>query len=139
MVLRRKLPECRTEDTLLPGAYRIDEARELLASNEQLTETDRDRLLALYGGRAIDVMALLGEDADDLLEAEVIFAIRDEMARTLADVVYRRLMTGLDADQGRPDYDRIAAIAAREFGWSDDERHAQLDTLTKYSDSFRVM
>jgi glycerol-3-phosphate dehydrogenase len=135
--LGRKLPGCRTQETLLPGAYRVEEAEAVLASVATLTESDRSRLLALYGGRAIDVVRLVGAEADDLLEAQVIFAIREEMARTLADIVYRRLMTGLDADQGRPDYERIAAIAAKEFGWSDEQRRSQLDALVAYSDSFQ--
>jgi glycerol-3-phosphate dehydrogenase len=137
-VLGRKLPDCRTQETMLPGAYRVDEAQALLASKDGISEAEAARLLSIYGGRAIDVVALLDETAGDLLEAEVIFAIREEMARTLSDIVYRRLMIGFDADQGRPSYERIAAIAAREFGWTDDERQAQLDTLNAYSDSFGV-
>ena len=81
---------------------------------------------------------LLDETGGDLLEAEVIFAIREEMARTLSDIVYRRLMTGFDADQGRPSYEKIAAVAAREFGWTDDERRAQLISLIDFSKSFKV-
>ncbi len=137
-LLGRKLPDCRTQETLLPGAYRVDEARDLLASIKSLQEEDVDRLVSVYGGRAIEVAGLLDEAADDLLEAEVMFAIREEMARTLIDIVYRRLMIGLDADQGRASYEKIAAIAAREFTWSNDEQQSQLDALNVYSDSFGV-
>ncbi len=73
-----------------------------------------------------------------MLAAEVVFAVRTEMARTLEDIVFRRLMVGFDADQGRPLYEMIAAIAAAELGWNDAERHAQLDALIAYSDSFGV-
>ena len=74
----------------------------------------------------------------EVLAAEVVFAIRAEMARTLTDIVYRRLMVGLAADQGRPLYEMIAAVAASELGWSDEERHAQLEALHAYTDSFSV-
>jgi glycerol-3-phosphate dehydrogenase len=137
-VLGRKLPDCRTQETMLPGAYRVDEAQALLASMDAISEDDSARLLSVYGGRAIDVVGLLDETGGDLLEAEVIFAIREEMARTLSDIVYRRLMTGFDADQGRPSYEKIAAVAAREFGWTDDERRAQLISLIDFSKSFKV-
>ena len=70
--------------------------------------------------------------------AEGVFAIREEMARTLSDIVHRRLMTGLDADQGRPLYDTIANIAAAEAGWDDATRAAQLKSLVDYSDSLGV-
>jgi glycerol-3-phosphate dehydrogenase len=137
-ILGRKLPGCRTQETLLPGAYRLDEARSMLESKKGLAPADVERVLAIYGGRSIDLVELLDDGAASLLEAEVIFAIRDEMARNLTDIVYRRLMTGLDADQGRAQYDEIAAIAAREFNWSDAEKQSQLDALNSYSDSFGV-
>jgi len=137
-ILGRKLPECRTQETLLPGAYRLDEARSLLESGESLSAADIEHMLAIYGGRAIDVVALLDEEATSLIEAEILFAIREDMARTLIDIVYRRLMIGLDADQGRPVYEQIATIAAQEVGWSAEELRSQLDALRAYGDSFGV-
>ena len=135
-ILSRKLPASRTQETLLPGAYRLDEARSVLESS--LAPADVEAMLAVYGGRAIEVFALLETEAASLLEAQVIFAIREEMAKTLIDIVYRRLMIGLDADQGRARYEEIATIAAREFGWSAIEMQSQLDALNAYSDSFGV-
>jgi glycerol-3-phosphate dehydrogenase len=137
-VLGRKLPDCRTQETMLPGAYRIEEARDLLAAMDDLSVTDVERLLGLYGGRSIELATLANSESSSLLEAEVLFAIREEMARTLADIVHRRLMIGLDADQGRAKYEQIAAVAAAEFGWADDEREAQLAALIAYSDSLGV-
>ncbi|MDH3409682.1 MAG: hypothetical protein OEN51_09990, partial [Gammaproteobacteria bacterium] len=78
------------------------------------------------------------DSAHSVLAAEVVFVIREEMPRTLIDIVYRRLMLGLDADQGRPLYEMVAAIAADELGWSDSERHAQIEALHAYSDSLGV-
>ena len=60
------------------------------------------------------------------------------MARTLTDIVHRRLMIGLAADQGRTLYEIVAAIAAAEFTWSDEERLEQLESLRRYSASLRV-
>jgi glycerol-3-phosphate dehydrogenase len=73
-----------------------------------------------------------------VLAAEVVFAIREEFAKTLTDVVFRRMMIGLDADQGRPLYTAIADIAAFELGWSAEEKSRQLDELVDYSESLRV-
>jgi glycerol-3-phosphate dehydrogenase len=146
-MLGRKLPDCRTRDTRLPGAYRLDEAREMLAALPGLSAAGVERLLDIYGGRAIDLLELANAEpllqrtidaADSVLAAEVIFAIRDEMARTLIDIVHRRLMLGFAADQGRPLYELVAAIAADEFDWSKQERHAQIKALHDYSDSFGV-
>jgi len=146
-ILGRKLPECRTQETKLPGAYRTDEARDRLESTQSLSAKGVDRILGIYGGRAIDLLELAASQppltrtidvAQSVLAAEVVFAIREEMARTLVDIIYRRLMLGLVADQGRPLYEIVAAIAADEFGWNDGERHAQIKALHTYSDSFRI-
>jgi glycerol-3-phosphate dehydrogenase len=94
--------------------------------------------MRIYGGRAAQLIELCTNERLPLVEAEVVFAIRNEMARTLTDIVHRRMMIGLDADQGRPVYERIAAAAARELNWSDQEKAAQLDALRAYSDSLRV-
>jgi len=145
--LGRKLPECRTHDTILPGAWGLDEAREGLDSLQVLSNAGVDRLLRVYGGRASGIAAIarerpdLAECLDDqamLLRAEIAFVIADELPRTLIDIVYRRMMIGLDADQGRPQYDAIADVAAREFGWNSDRTNSELRALIEFSDSLRV-
>lgn len=146
-VLGRKLPACRTRDTLLPGAYRLEEARAVLQSVASLSQPGVERLLGIYGGRSVALIDL-AKGADDLLRCidpnasvlavEIVHSIREEMARSLIDIVHRRLMLGLDADQGRGMYVEIAAIAARECGWDAEKESAELAALTAYSDSFRL-
>ena len=146
-ILRRKLPECRTRDTLLPGAWGIDRAREQLKASEVVPEAAVERLLSIYGGRAVAIEELATADSalataldseGRYLAAEVVFAIREEFAATLEDIVFRRMMAGLDPDQGRPIYEAIAAHAATEFGWSSDEVKSELQALIDYADSLRV-
>ena len=78
------------------------------------------------------------DEAATLPEAEVAWVIAEELPRTLTDIVYRRTMIGLDADQGRPHYARVAGIAAAEFGWDDARRNAELQALCSYADSLQV-
>ena len=146
-ILDRKLPDCRTREMLLPGAYRLDEARAALKSLDCLSGKGVERLLSIYGGRAIDLASLAGDEpglmrcidtAESVLAAEVVFSMREEWAQTLIDVVHRRLMLGLTCDQGRALYDSIATIAANEFNWNGEKRSAELVGLNAYSDSFRV-
>lgn len=146
-ILRRRLPPCRTHDTPLPGGWGLDEARDVLVSAGILSARGIERIVSIYGGRAADLLEMcVGEQAlcrclDEertVLAAEVAFAVREEMARTLTDIVYRRLMLGLDADQGRAHYVSIASIAASEFRWSEQTLNDELLELTRYSDSFRV-
>ena len=146
-VLGRKFPSCRTRDTLLPGAYRMGEARSLLGSVDSLSPEGVERLLGIYGGRAAAIITHAGNDSDFLrcldkaatvLAAEVAFAVNEEMARTLTDIVYRRLMLGLSADQGRAMYEDLATLGAAACGWDEKQRADELDSLRAYSDSFRI-
>lgn len=85
------------------------------------------RLAERYGTAYRELLALVERDpalAEPLaggvgvLGAEVVHAIRSEMARTLADVVVRR--TGLGS-AGMPTAEALAAcaaLAARELGWN---------------------
>jgi hypothetical protein len=47
-------------------------------------------------------------------------------------------MLGLNADQGRPYYNNIAAIAAAELAWDERRMTDELNALQRYCDSFRV-
>lgn len=91
-----------------------------------------DTLVRYYGtefGRVLDLACREPRyaqtlNADGELAAQVVVAVRDEMARTLTDVLIRR--TGIGT-LGHPGADVLAAaaqIAAEELGWSD-ERTAQ--------------
>lgn len=146
-VLGQKLPASRTKDNLLPGGYRVDEARAALSSVESLSPAGVERILAIYGGRAHALLAYAKANSLDLtcidtestlLKAEVAFAFDEEMASTLIDVVYRRTMLGLSHDQGRALYADIAALAATACGWDAEQRASQLDALNSYSKSFRI-
>ena len=104
-----------------------------------------ERLLGIYGGRAAAIVELgTGElagtlDADGrVLAAEVVFAIREEFALTLEDIVFRRMMIGFDPDQGRLLYDDILSIAASEAGWNPERQAQQLGELVEYAESLQV-
>lgn len=146
-IRRRKLPQCRTRSALLPGARDLEKARQDLDALHLLSEDGVTRILDIYGGRGSQVAELCTAEPslartldarNRVLAAEVVFTLREEFAATLADVVFRRMMVGLDADQGRPMYDAIAAIAAAERGWDTAESTRQLEALVRHSDSFLV-
>ena len=145
-ILRRKLPECRTHDTLLPGAWGIDRAQQQLVALRMLSDNSVERLLHIYGGRAVGICELMEvgatcretlDDDSTLLAAEVVFTIRDEFAATLTDIVFRRMMIGFDPDQGRSQYAAVCSVAAGELGWTTDEANAQMERLVSYADSLR--
>ena len=104
------------------------------------------RLVRLYGTRATEVEALATRepalaravgDVPGLTAAEIVFAVRSEGAVTLADVVARRIMTGIDADLGRSSLDEVARIVGAELGWSNAGTDDQMVSYLRYVEKFR--
>ncbi len=56
-------------------------------------------------------------DADGELLAQVVYAVRFEMARTLSDIVFRRTGIGTLGHPGEKVLQAVAALAALELGW----------------------
>ena len=60
--------------------------------------------------------------SSSVLRAEVVHAVRDEMALTLADVALRRTDLATGGHPGDAALDDCAALAAAELGWDDGRR-----------------
>ncbi len=100
--------------------------RNRLRATGLLGERSIEHLLATYGIRA-EAVSALGVASPDLMAtidpqsgaigAEVVFAVRDEGAVSLADILLRRTMVGL-YDRVGIGPDRAAAeVAMRHLGW----------------------
>lgn len=107
---------------------------QFLASTSLPSATAR-RLLDLYGVRAADIEALVLADPTldvalpgnpNTVAAEVPFVIRTELARTVTDIVGRRLLLAWDDNAGLDSIDAIAALAAHELGWTKEQTEEQL-------------
>jgi len=93
-------------------------------------------LLHAYGSHYTNVVAILDEEpalvqrlAADLpyIKAEVVHAVRNEMAMTLTDLLNRRLHLLMEeSNQGLGQAEDAANLMAREMGWTDEQRRAQL-------------
>jgi glycerol-3-phosphate dehydrogenase len=116
----------------LPNDTRIGDAYEQYRS--QVGVESLDHLFALYGARAIEVLALI-EDAPDLakrlidshpnIRAEVVHAIRSEMAHTVLDYTRRRTVLAMNANYG---YDVLAPILEtlqQHCGWDEEKCQQQ--------------
>lgn len=60
-------------------------------------------------------------DADGEILAQVSYAVRFEMARTLGDIVLRRTGIGTLGHPGMAVLEKVAALAATELGWDEDK------------------
>lgn len=133
--LGRKSPRCVTANLPLPGVVGdLDEVRRFLSARGLAPRT-ADRLVALYGGRALDVVAVGEHDAALLevlheatgaLAAELVFAVRHEFARTLTDVLARRVLLAFEPGHGLEVAERAAALLGERLGWDADRQAAEL-------------
>ena len=88
-----------------------------------------------YGSCYLDVLRLIRENlawgetvagSSEVLKAEVIYSVRNELAVTLADVIFRRTDLGTLGDPGRACLEECAALMAAELGWDDARREREI-------------
>ncbi|HEY6931257.1 MAG TPA: glycerol-3-phosphate dehydrogenase C-terminal domain-containing protein, partial [Thermoanaerobaculia bacterium] len=132
-----------TRERPLPGrpSRPIDEwERELLENRQsrapEMSEKTISHLARRYGGRAVGVIALVAADrslaraiVDGLpdIDAEIVFAAREEDARSVSDILIRRTHLFWQAsDQGLASAERVGALLGRELDWSKDQVRASV-------------
>lgn len=114
-----------------------------------LKPTTVQHLWRSYGANWHAVAALAAEDpslaepiieGQDAVKAEVVFAVRHEMARTLGDVLARRTHVALlDRDQARSAVPAVAALMARELAWDEAEIARQIARYEEHIEQFSVV
>ncbi len=139
-VLGRRAP-CETDTSPLPGSlptayeeYRKEGVPELSAKYAVDARTV-EHLLSLYGSRAGRVLDLvrgderlgapISGDSRDIY-AQVVYSVQEEGARTLQDIILRRMQIGTTASRGLQQAGKMADAAGRVLKWSSDETAAQV-------------
>jgi glycerol-3-phosphate dehydrogenase len=98
------------------------------------------RLVYCYGSAYDRVLKWAEEDpglggriigSADVLRAEVVHAVHEEMAVRLADVVFRRTDLGTCGRMDPRAIDECSAIMAEELGWTETERHQELERVRR--------
>lgn len=127
---------CATGTTVLPGG-RIGHLREFTARYANLAAPNADHLMRLYGARLNDVMAIAKGDAalrqplslSGDIGAQVLFAVREEMAASLEDVVMRRTGIGQIGAPSPASLATAATLMAGELGWNRARKDAEIASL----------
>jgi glycerol-3-phosphate dehydrogenase len=91
-----------------------------------LPAATRAALARNHGTRAARVLALAGSDPSlrrcltgtHVLAAEVLYAVREEMAQRLPDVIFRRTDLATDGHPGEQALAEVESLLSRECGWS---------------------
>jgi glycerol-3-phosphate dehydrogenase len=129
---------CTTETALTPGGgigrFKLFE-RQMEAEHDPVPNINH--LARLYGTRVRDVLAIgqnrpelrvaLSESGD--IGAQVLFAIREEMAMTLEDVVMRRTGIGQLGDPGAAKIACTADLMAGELGWTEARKAKEIQSI----------
>jgi glycerol-3-phosphate dehydrogenase len=138
--LGRRLPASRTATTPLFGAPRhslTELGREARHTRGPLSADAAGRLARSYGAAWADVVALVAEDStlgqtvgrSQTLQAEVVYAVREEMAVRLSDCVFRRTNLAASGNPGEPTLQECARLMAEELGWSMQRQAGELEEV----------
>jgi glycerol-3-phosphate dehydrogenase len=135
-----RVPDSRSGSTPLFGAEGYQELTEPGAAQRLGLPPDVVAHLAgRFGGHARAVAAMVRERPElgerlvpglPYLKAEAVYAVRYEMALTLEDVLSRRtraLLLDVAATAGAAP--SVAELVGAELGWSDEERHREVDSF----------
>ena len=94
-------------------------------------------LLHNYGSKYGEVLKYIKEDhvlaetmeKSKILKAEIIHAVREEMAQKLVDIVFRRTDLGTACYPGDDAIKTCAELMASEMGWNDDRVQREIDEV----------
>jgi len=133
--LGRRAPRCVTAQLPLPGAGGDEARARAYLLSVGVAPRSVDRLISLYGSRSIDVVLRAGGDPTLLevvheptgaLAAELVFAVNEEFARTLTDVLARRLLLAFEPGHALDELDAITKILGGRLGWDEERRGAEI-------------
>jgi glycerol-3-phosphate dehydrogenase len=141
--LERALDRCVTAERPLPGGGATPPALAVAGLDGDVTA----HLAGAYGARADQVLQIVAWSNDlarridpelPYLRAEVVHAVRADLARDVADVLRRRIPLFRDArDQGLGAAEDVAAILAAELDWSPERRARAVSDYRAAVDSSR--
>ena len=135
--LGRNLGKSVTNKKFLTGCeikdlnFFMNEAR---AQDNGLSPATLEYLARNYGTEYREIAKLAREDQslsetlnnDGEIQAQVVYAVRNEMARTLSDIVMRRTGIGTLGNPGEAILRKVAAVAARELNWDKEKTEKEI-------------
>lgn len=129
-----------TRTALLPGAPGQAD-RPVGVSAPWLTEQSRERIERVYGALGAELVAKatgtpalqeVVDEATGALAAEVWWAIHREGAKTLGDIVVRRMATFINARAGLDSAHAVSDLLVRWGDWSADRGEKELDDYAQW-------
>jgi glycerol-3-phosphate dehydrogenase len=136
--LKKKSRRCETAKKYLAGCEIADVAvfiDRIVRENKDFEARTVEQLGRKYGVEFEEILKIARNDSalsspindDGEILAQVVYAIRNEMADSLTDIVLRRTGIGTLGNPGISVLNSVAEIAASELGWDDARRNAEMD------------
>jgi glycerol-3-phosphate dehydrogenase len=88
-----------------------------------------ERVLGLAATDPVLGGSISPESSD--IYAQVLYSVMEEGARTLSDIVLRRMHLGITASRGLKQAEKIADIAGQMLKWNEDERRHHIAEFIK--------
>ena len=129
-------PDCQTENLAIIGGSGYSEKGYLdLIEKYAFAEDVAHHLNQTYGDQAVKVSELAEQGYGErllvnhpILEAEIVYAVRNEMAERIIDVLARRISIALlDTAAARIAVPRVREIMSNELGWSKERCKEETD------------
>ncbi|WP_159949342.1 glycerol-3-phosphate dehydrogenase/oxidase [Rhizobium sp. 18065] len=125
-----------------PGS--VGQLADMLECGFPIDRMRADHLAETYGSRAFELMAFCATQTNDrpltaalpITEAEILWLIREEAVRHLADIVLRRTALAITGEISLDIIVSLARIAASELGWSEEQAALEQSQLITELDVF---
>jgi glycerol-3-phosphate dehydrogenase len=117
-----------------------------LTARTGLPAAQAERLVNLYGSRAFRVWQLTEQNPDlsqvihpsGVMAAELIFAVDEDLARSLTDIFARRVLLAFEPGHGLESVDQACGVLAAHLGWDDAAVAAQVTEYHEWLDKLAV-
>lgn len=139
--------KCKTRSYKLYGAKGIDKIDNAVTQADEfaklykLSKDTIEYLIKYYGSKFKDVLALTKENPElkerlssenKDIKAQVVYALKNEEAKTLEDILIRRTGIGTSKTLGLDSVDEASKIVAEYLNWSENTR---IENVEKYKNT----
>ncbi|WP_267383369.1 glycerol-3-phosphate dehydrogenase [Cyanobacterium sp. uoEpiScrs1] len=140
----KPIPPCPTENKPLPGCILPGDPRmqEVLTKYHDCVSSHTiDHLFSMYGSKTIDILALTDSEPDlatviapELpdIKAQIVYAVRNELAYTLVDIMRRRTTLAMHSDYGIDLLPSLTEVLSLHCGWDEHKCNQEKERYIDY-------
>jgi glycerol-3-phosphate dehydrogenase len=130
--------ECKTKNYKFVKGNANKLVKESLSKKYEIDESIVSFLFQYYGDNFVNVLKLVDDDNSYKekissqhhdIKVQIIYAVKNEKARTLNDIIIRRTSIGTHEDLGYNCVEDIAEIAAEVLDWSDEKKMIEINSF----------